>query len=192
MLLASCPVLAYTDIELLKTPKTLSCFFLLPTDSSVISSGLVYNQKQNDKLALEVSGTFYENIYPFTKNAARIRVNEKYKISEFGPVTLTVMAGPAIYYAPGTGLGLAADAGGIFSVKISGNLAASLAINGTIFKDGIGLDAEPMINFAPPFLINTEIYGGARLETSMAGFSLTGVSSGMIKYYANAGLRIGF
>ena len=49
-----------------------------------------------------------------------------------------------------------------------------------------------MINFAPHFLKNADIYGGVRLETSMVGFTLAGVSSGMIKYYANAGIRIGF
>lgn len=190
MLLASCPVFAYTDIGLLKTHKTFSGFLLAPTDSSDTSWGLAYCQKQTEKLAIEVSGILYNKTYPFAKSVTRIKIDAKYQASKFHAVTMTALAGPEIYYSMNTGAGLALDLGGIISVS-NGAVATSLAMNSTLFQDGLGFDIEPMINYAPPFLKNTEIYIGYRMEGSMVGFSLTGISSGQTKYFTNLGLRMG-
>lgn len=190
-LLVPCTVFAYSDLGLLKNQKTIGCFILSPTNSTNISAGLVYNQKQNEKLAFEVLCTNYYKVYPFTKNVIKIMVDGKYKLFERGPATVTVLAGPVIYYAPGIGAGLATNIGGIIHANIFDNLVVSMAVNGIIFGDGIGGDAEPGVSFAPAFLKNTEFYGGVRLEASMIGFTFDDVSSGKINYYLITGVRIG-
>jgi hypothetical protein len=192
VLLVSFPVFAYSDIGLLKSPKTIGLFILLPNNSSDISSGLVYNQKQNEKLAFEVSCINYYKIYPFMKNVIKLRADGKYKLFKFGPAAVTVLAGPTVYYASSVGAGLAADIGGMISINVSDYLAPSLTINTTIFKDGIGCDVEPMISFAPAFLKNTEIFCGVRLEASMAGFSFNEILKGKYNFYLDTGARIGF
>ncbi|KAF0133683.1 MAG: hypothetical protein FD145_1142 [Candidatus Saganbacteria bacterium] len=189
--LFSCPVFAYSDIGLLKSPRTLSYFLLVPTDFSSISSGLVYNHKQNDRLMLEASYTSYKSFYLLTNNITKIRLNAKYKLLEFGPASLTGLGGMALYYAPSVGLGLAGDVGGIVSINILKELAAALLINGIIFRDGIEINAEPAIYYTPGFLMNTELYVGLRIEGSMVGFANDGSSGGKFNFNINAGARVG-
>lgn len=182
---------AYSDIGLLKAPRTLSYFLLVPTDASSISSGLVFNQKQNDKMALEVSMTAYKSFYLLTRNVTKIRIDEKYKLVQWGSLGLTGLAGAAFYYAPNVGLGLAADVGGIAVLNIMENLAVSLPVNGIIFRDGMEINIEPEINYLPPFWKDIETYAGVRIEGSMIGFSSDGSQGGRFNFYANFGVRGG-
>jgi hypothetical protein len=191
LLFSACPVFAFSDIGLLKNQKTIGLFLLSPSNSSDMSTGAVYHQKKNDKLALEISCVNYYMVYPFMKNVLKLRADGQYKWLQLGPATITAIAGPTIYFASSVGASLAVDVGGIIYLNILDNLAASLAFDATIFKDGIGCDVEPMISFVPPFLKNTEIFGGMRMEASMVGFSTDGISHGKINYYLDAGLRIG-
>lgn len=191
ILLFTGPIFAYSDIGLLKKQKTIGAFVLSPNNSSDLSYGLVYNQKQNDKLAFEFSCANYYKIYPFMKDVIKMRLDGKYKLLESGPITVTALAGPTIYYAASVGAGLAANAGGIISVQPSNYFAASFFADATLFKDGLRSELEPMISIAPPFLKNTEFYGGFRLEASKVGFSLADMSGGKINYYLDYGVRVG-
>lgn len=182
---------AYSDIGLLKKPRTLSYFLLVPTDASSISSGLVFNQKQNDKMALEVSMTAYKSFYLLTKNVTKIRIDEKYKLVQWGSLGLTGLAGAALYYAPNVGLGLAGDVGGIVVLDLLENLAISLPINGIIFRDGLEINIEPTVNYLPPFWKDIETYAGVRVEGSMVGFANDGSQGGKFNFYANFGVRGG-
>jgi hypothetical protein len=190
-LLVACPVFAYSDIGLLKNQKTIGFFIFSPNNSTDISPGFVCRQKQDEKTAFEISCANYYKIYPFMKNVIKIRADGQYELLKLGPTTITAIAGPTLYYASSVGAGLAVNIGGIASVNLLNNLAPSLAINITIFEDGVGCDVEPMISFAPTFFKNTEIFGGVRLEASMPGFSFERISSGKINYYLDAGARIG-
>lgn len=191
MLFAVSRVFAYSDIGLLNNQKTIGLFVLLPNNSTEFSPGFVYHQKQDEKVALEISGVNYYKIYPFMKNVVKLRADGQYKLLKTDRATVTVMAGPALYYASSAGAGLAIGIGGIISAKIINNLVPSLTISATIFKDGIGCEVEPMISFAPTFLKDTEIFGGLRLEAAMPGFTSDAVSSGKINFYLDAGARIG-
>lgn len=183
------PVFAYTDIGLLKSPRTISYFVLVPTDSTSPSSGLVYNQKQNEKFNLEISYTSYKSLYLLTNNITKLRFDEKYKFID-GPITLVGLAGPAIYYSPSVGAGLAIDAGGVLSAGILNNLAVAFSLSGTFFRDGLEFDAEPAIYFAPEFINdNLEFYLGGRIEGAMVGYSFDGTQGGKVNFYANAGIR---
>jgi hypothetical protein len=186
------PVLAYSDLGLLKNQKTIGLIMLLPQNSTNISPGFVYHQKQDEKIAFEISGVNYYMIYPFMRNVIKLRADGQYKLLKLGPAMITSIAGPTLYSASSVGAGLAIDLGGIISANILDNLAPSLAINISIFKDGIGCDVEPMISFAPPFLKNTEIFGGYRLEASMPVFTSDVILSGKYNFYLDAGVRVGF
>lgn len=191
LLFLSCSAFAYTDLGVLKTPKTLGYFLLSPTDASDMSSGLVYKQKQNEKLDIEASYTAYKSVYLFTKNITRLRLDAKYKLLEYGVAKLTAVAGPAIYYAPSVGAGLAIDAGGILAANFMSDLAAALALDGIFFSDGFEMDIEPQVSWAPAFWKNVELFAGVRMEMQMVGYAFDGSSGGKYNTYGNIGLRAG-
>lgn len=181
---------AYSDIGLLKKPRTISYYLLSVADQSSLSSGLVYNQQQNEKMALEVSYAGYKSFYLLTKNITKIRIDEKYKLFEFGPIGLTGLGGVAILYAPSVGGGVAADVGGILSAKVLEDLAFSLPLNFIIYGDGTEMDASATINYNPAFLKDYEIYGGGRVEAQMVGgLDSQGSQGGKVTFYLELGLR---
>lgn len=189
--LAGSCAFSYSDLGVLNNQKTFSYFFMSPTDFSSISSGIVFHQRQNDRLAFEASGTAYKSPYLFTKNVTKIRLDSQYKLIEFGMLSLIGIAGPAIYYAPSVGAGLAVDVGGILAIKPLSGFGAGLAVNALIFKDGMEFNAEPTINLALGFVRNAEVYAGMRVEGSVVGFANDGSQGGKFNFYANAGLRVG-
>ncbi len=182
---------AFSDIGLIDKPKTLGYFLLAPIDGGNLSSGLVYNQKQNEKMAFEASLTAYKSIYLLTKNVTKIRLDQKYKVGQYGPVGLTVLAGPAIYYAPAVGPGLALDLGGILTLDIADGLVASVPLNMIFFSDGREVNLAPTLSWRPAFRPDLEIFGGARIEPQLVGASIDNTSSGKINFYLCAGVRTG-
>lgn len=184
--------LAFSDIGLIKKPKTLSYFALYSIDRSLFSSGLVYNQKQNEKMALEVSYLSYNSIYLLTRNVTKIRIDEKYKLAQLGPVGLTGLAGCAVLYAPSVGGGLAGDLGGILTIDLLEGLAAAIPLNILVYSDGSEMNLSPTINYNPGFWPNSEIYGGGRIEAQMVGgFNSQGSQGGKINFYLELGYRAG-
>lgn len=186
--------LAYSDIGMLKTPKTISYFILNQTDTSNgLSSGLVYDQKQSDKWALEISYTGYKSVYLYTNNIMKFRFDEKYRVGKIGPVGLIGLIGAALYYSKSVGGGLAADAGGIVTLDIVENLAFSLQLNGIFFKDGLEMNVEPEFHLVPAFINkDIEVYAGGRVEGSMVGYTFDGSQGGKFNTNINVGIRAGF
>jgi len=178
---------------MLKVPRTISYFLLSQMDSSNgLSSGLVYNQKQNDKWALEISYTGYNSFYLYTNNIMKFRFDEKYSVGKWGPVGLIALGGAALYYSKSVGGGLAGDVGGIVTLNVNDDLAGSFQLNGIIFRDGVELNVEPEVHFIPAFVNkNMELYLGGRLEASMVGTSFNGSQGGKFNFYVNAGVRCG-
>jgi hypothetical protein len=186
------PVLAFSDVELLKNKRSVGLFVLLPSISNNLSPGIVFNQKQNEKWSIELSCANYYKIYPFVKDVLKIRTYGKYRLVSSETDCVMIFGGPVLYFVPEAGTGFAADVGSMVSVNIFNNLAASFLADISFFRDGIGIELEPMISFAPAFLRNTEIFIGYRIEASKVGYSMSDIESSKINYYVDTGVRIGF
>lgn len=191
MVVLASSVFAFTDIGVLNKPKTLGYYLLSATERSMLSSGLVYTQKQNDKLSLEISYTGYQSFYLLTKNVTKIRVDGKYKLVEWGILGLYGMGGAAMLYSPSVGPGLALDAGGVAALNIMEGLGVAIPLNFLFFNDGTEMNFAPTINYKPPFW-EYEIYGGMRGEAQIiGGFGSAGSSGGKLSLYLEFGLRAG-
>lgn len=182
---------ALTDPGLINKDKTLGYLLMYSTDTSDLSSGLTYKQKMNDKLNLEVFYTAYKSFYLLTKNITKIDVLGKYRLLDWGLLSLHGILGFGYVYSPSLGGGFTVDAGAAGSLKLTDNLMISVPIYASLFSDGNWFNVFVGADYNPNLWPDTEIFGGFKAEAAMLnGGADTG--SGRVNFYGLFGIRKGF
>ena len=186
---------SFSNPGLLKADRTAGYYVLDNLERSLFSSGLTYSQKQNDKLSLEANYTCYRSLFIISNNITKLSAYEKYRLLEFGPVSLYGSAGIGIIYSTAAGGGVTFNAGPLVTAKITDRIAAIVPIYFIFFSDGFQIDASPSINFVPGiFNDNLELYLGGKIEAQMVGSfaSSTGQNTdGKASFYGLLGVRAG-
>jgi len=184
-------VFAVSDTGVLGAKKTLGYFLMPSTSFSHCSSGLVYNQKDDDRWETEVLYTSYRSFYLITSNITQLVVHKRYKVAQWGGFGISALAGGGIIYSPAVGGGAIGDAGGLFTLRLSDSLALAAPVYFSIFTDGFNVYITPDFNYKLPFWNEKELFGGFRFEADVVGNPGSSGSSGSAKLntYFVLGLR---
>jgi hypothetical protein len=163
-------VFAFSDIGLIKTPRTLA-YYLMPNTAATsnLSSGLVYNEKKEDGSEVEVEYTSYRSFYLLTRNVTKLSGHKKYSLTRLGPLDLKAVIGLGLMYSPATGGGLIGDVGGLASVNLLEGLAAAVPLCFSFFSDGFMMNLSPSVYFKPEMLGGREIFAGFRIDARVIG-----------------------
>ncbi len=185
LLLIASSAFAFVDTSLFSQQKTIGYYMLSNSNTSSLSSGLVYSKKKANGRELNVVYTSYRSLYLLTNNITRLDLYEKMDLIQLGPVSLSGLAGLGLIYSPAVGGGLTFNVGGNAAAGINEMLNVSLPMLMSFYTDGIGMQMTPTINVKPN---DYELFGGARVDVSM----LTGqFNSGSMTMYYIFGVKKG-
>ncbi|MFH1541685.1 MAG: hypothetical protein ABIE84_01170 [bacterium] len=149
------------------TEKTLG-YYLMPTRSmSSYSSGLVYNARQGEKMALEVIYTAYRSPILLSSNITQLGIHEKLKLAQLGPVGVIGVAGLGILYRSTAGVGVTGNFGLIGDLIIIDDLTINMPIYISVLSDGSWTKLSPTVNYRFGLLPDYEFFAGMNIDMQM-------------------------
>lgn len=185
-------VWAITDPGLISGKRTLAYYMMNPTGGGGPSSGLVCNLREGPKLSTEFQYTSYKSFYLITKNITKLDAIRKQGLLDLGPVRISGLYGLGLLYSPATGAGLFGDLGGVAVAKMSDELAISVPLLASIFRDGAMIAFNADLNYKPAFWGDKELFGGFRFDANITDPGSSSSMGGSFNMYILAGLRSSF
>lgn len=191
LLVLSTSAFAFVDAGLIKSQRTLGYYLMPNVENQAISSGLVFNSKNDDGSQTEILYTGFRSAFLLTTNITQINAHRKYRVVQYGMLNLDAMVGLGLMYSPATGGGLTADIGAVPIVRFMDNAAVAMPIYGYIFSDGFMMNVSPTMYANPDILKGYEVYGGMRIDIrAVGGFSqMISSGTGSMNTYLTFGIR---